>query len=224
MNNYPDQVKERFAQLPVIGEPDKESTCVLMPMYDSRIEYGTVRGLMESASMYNGVIDLPCCSEISYARNRLLNAFLNMRVFQWAVLIDADIVFSAADFKRLVTGNDYAVNGVYAKKDSSGQMVTQGLGFARIHRCVLESLAAMPELCVPFTRYGETLHGFCFSGPTGVNGVYLGEDQSFWFMLAQIGVRPRIETELNLTHIGRAEYRLNVTAPPEVDVPIPTIM
>lgn len=207
MNNYAATVHERFAKLPPVEPPRKESTCILIPMFDSRIEYGAVRGLMESAHLYSGIVDLPCCSDISYARNRLLHHFLQLPM-EWAVLLDADILFSGEDMTRLLSGNDYAVNGLYAKKDHTGEIVSQGLGFTRIHRCLLEALIQLPELCVPFKRYNEQLHGFCFSGPTGSNDIYVGEDQAFWLLLSQLGVTPRLERNLSLRHVGRMEYRL----------------
>lgn len=203
---YQHIVAERFAKLPKdLAPPKRENTVVLIPMIDGKCEWLLAQGLMDSMHLHGGVITLPCCSDVSYARNRLLNQFLRSP-FEWCVMIDADTGFTRADLGFLLEGNDYAVNGVYSKKDVRGEVVTQGLGFARVHRSVLEGLAQIPDLCLPFHRHGESLLGFCFAGPTGIGGIYLGEDQAFWFMCHQIGVVPRLETRVRLRHVGRAEY------------------
>ena len=203
-----DEIAARFKLLPTPNPPAKHNTCVMTPIFDARLESGFMKGMMSSADLYAGWLELPGCSEISLARNKLLNQFLRFPQFEWGVFIDADISFKRRDFELLMEGTDYAVNGVYSKKDDTGTPVTQGLGFARFHRSLLIELMKLPDLCLPFVQKGELLYGFCFSGPTGVNNVYIGEDQAFWFMLSQLGVRARIENRVRLLHVGRAEYAL----------------
>lgn len=203
---YPEVVAARFRTLPTAGHPTKENTAVFMPLMDGRIEWATVEGLMSTANRYAAVLPCPYCSEISYARNRLFNGFINSP-FEWAILLDSDIGFTPTDLNYLLEGTDYAVNGAYPKKDETGSLVTEGLGFARVHRSVLEALIKIPELCLSYVRQNERQYAFCWTGPAGINEVYLGEDQAFWFMLSQVGVLPRIETRVRLKHIGKMAYQ-----------------
>lgn len=222
--SYENEVNERFKRLPSVDPPTRENTLILIPTMDGRVDHLLTQGLLQSTHLYGGIGWLPCCSDIAYARNRLLGQFMRSP-FQWAVMIDSDTGFTAQDLVYLLEGNDYAVTGIYSKKDQQGTVVTQGLGFARVHRCVLEAIQATPNLGIEFARYNERLTGFCWSGPTGIDFGYLGEDQAFWFLVSQIGVTPRLETRVRLKHVGRAEYGIeelsnNVQLPrmaPEVD-------
>lgn len=172
-------------------------------MADGRIEWETVQGLLSTMSkLWNGLLSKCYTSHVALARNELVNGFLKTP-FEWLVMIDSDIVFTYQDMEWLLSGDDYAVNGVYAQKDDKKQPVTRGLGFTRVHRNVLELLR--DHIAIPYEYKGHTCHDFFLSGASGSGG-YLGEDSGFWWLLSQIGVFPRIETRVRLQHIGKYRY------------------
>lgn len=205
-------VAERFALLPTtINAPTRENTAVCVPAGDGRCEMGFMRGLIESIPLWSGLFEMPYCSHVSLARNRLMHGFLQSP-FEWAIMIDTDIVFAAKDFGYLLQGssregleNTYAVNAHYARKDEDGGTIEQGLGFARVHRSVFEVLAQ--TLCTSSEFRGERLTDFFVSGSLGLQN-WMGEDAAFWLLCSEIGVRPRIEKRCRLQHIGRMPYVL----------------
>lgn len=197
-------IAKRRAQLPRVEAPQPYSTLMALPLMDGRIEWETVKGMFGTMSRYwTGCLDKCYTSNIGLARNELVNGFLRTP-FEWLVMLDGDIVFSAQDLAFLLDGNDYAVNAPYAQKDANARPVTQGLGFTRVHRCVFDMLRS-EQLCVPFTFKDMAMHDFFIQGATG-HGGYLGEDQGFWYLLGLIGVKPRIEHRCRLQHIGKFRY------------------
>ncbi len=207
-------VQARFDQLPELTAPRRDNTVVTMPLLDYRLDVETHRGLLSSFSMFASEVALCGYSDVGQARNKIFNAMLHTP-FEWIVCIDSDIGFTAEDLSKLLflaSPIDYAVNGVYAKKDDSDNAVTQGLGFARIHRSVLEAI----KLHLPF-RYKDELPGgafvecqdFCITGATEKMGM-LREDTGFWFLCSQVGVVPRLERSVQLRHYGgRRAYELS---------------
>lgn len=200
------QIAERHAFLPIdVMPPTRANTAVCVPCQDGRVEFGFMTGLIDSLPLWGGLIQMPFCSHVSLARNRLIHAF-RQSPFEWCVMIDTDILFKQADFAALMEGTDFAVSAPYAKKDDSGEMIDKGLGFARIHRSVFDVLEK--TLCMSSTFRGERLTDFFVNGSLG-NDVWMGEDTAFWFLCENIGVKPRMETRTRLRHVGRREYEIS---------------
>lgn len=207
-------IKARYDQLPPCNPPVRENTLMTLPLHDFRLDIETHRGLMWTFNKYAAEFTMCGNSDIGDARNKIFNAAL-ASPFEWIVCIDSDIGFTPDDMEKLLYlehARDYAVNGVYAKKNDKDQAVTQGLGFARIHRSVLEAI----KLHLPFRYQSENANGdmvehqdFCITGATEKMGM-LREDTGFWFLCSQVGVVPRMEYTLNLRHYGgRRAYELS---------------
>lgn len=207
-------VQARYDQLPDCNPPTRANTVVTMPSHDYRMDIETHKGLLSSFQHFGGELTLNGFSDVGQARNKIFNAVL-ATPFEWMVCIDSDIGFSCTDLEKLLflaSPIDYAVNGVYAKKDDKDEAVTQGLGFARIHRSVLEAI----KLHMPLPYRDEMANGewmdcqdFCITGSTKNMGM-LREDSGFWFMCSEIGVIPRLERSVNLRHYGgRRGYELS---------------
>lgn len=205
-------VQARFDQLPEVTAPTRETTVITMPTHDYRLDIETHKGLLSSFASFAGEITLCGHSDVGHARNKIFNAVLNTP-FEWIVCLDSDIGFTAEDLQKLLflaSPIDYAVQGIYAKKNDSDEAVVQGLGFTRIHRCVLEAI----KLHMPFRYRDDTMEGvecqdFCITGATN-NGQMLREDSGFWFLCSQVGVIPRLERTVALRHYGgRRAYELS---------------
>lgn len=205
----------RKAKLPAkINPPSRANTVILIPMADGRIWYPCARGLMDSIPYVNGIIDYPHSSLITLARNRLVNGFLRLpKQTEWAIMIDSDIGFIAQDLRFLLElqhTEDFAAFAPYARKDDSGKSILRGLGFARVHRSVIELIR--DEIAVPFQHEGAAMHDFFITGATSSGG-FLGEDSGFWWLCSQVGVLPRVEQRCSLVHWGAAAFRL-----PEIEL------
>lgn len=220
------QVAERFSRLPTtISAPSRENTALCMPTGDCRIDTLTVRGMMECIPYYAAFIEQPGCSHVSLARNKIIHQF-TQSPFEWCVMVDSDIGFTASDWKHLMqfmviedtdpftatAGNwtarphDFAANAVYSRKDDSGEVIYNGLGFARVHRSVFQVLAE--TLCMASSFQGVDMVDYFPSG-SFPNGQWMGEDGAFWLLCHEIGVIPRRETRTNLLHAGRSVYAVN---------------
>lgn len=203
-------VQRRYKQLPEVPHPERANTVVTMPSNDYRLDMETHKGLMSSFARFGAEVTICGHSDIGIARNKIFNAVLHMP-FEWIVCIDTDIGFSDEDMERLLTldhGRDYAVQGAYAKKNDLDQPVVQGLGFTRIHRCVLEAVATHFPFRYQDEEYGE-FQDFCITGATQKMGM-LREDSGFWFLCSEVGVTPRILWDLDLKHFGgRRGYMLS---------------
>ncbi len=210
------QVAARFALLPTtINAPTRSNTAVCIPSADGRCEMGFMRGLIDSMPYWSGLFEMPYCSHVSLARNRLMHSFM-ASPFEWAVMIDTDIVFTGKDFSLLMLSEhtsgefsqaDLAAVAHYAKKDDDGGTIEAGLGFARVHRSVFDVLGK--TLCASSEFRGTRLVDYFPSGNLGLTH-WIGEDAAFWLLCAEIGVRPRIETRCRLEHIGRRAYTLEL--------------
>ncbi len=147
------------------------------------------------------------------------------------LFIDSDIGFDPTDAIRLFALPEAVVSGVYPKKgkrelscsfaDEDEEVLfgphAPGLyplryaatGFLRVRAHVLRTL--IEELSLPLcnTRWGRGFWPFFLPlcVPDGSGGHhYLGEDWSFCYRLAQIGVTPMADTSIRLWHYGRYGY------------------
>lgn len=209
LQEHQSAIQARYDQLPKCEVPTRESTVVSMPTHDYRLDIETHRGLLSSFAMFAGELVLAGHSDIGHARNKIFNSMLNTP-FEWLVCIDSDIGFTPDDLQKLLflaSPIDYAVQGIYAKKNESDEAVVQGLGFTRIHRSVLEAIKT--HLPFRFMDEGVECQDFCVTGATA-NKSMLREDTGFWFLCSQVGVIPRLERSVNLRHYGgRRAYELS---------------
>lgn len=152
---------------------DPLSVLVLTPTHSGAVEMGYAAGLASCAAVHLfGNFSQISNTPISLARNTLINQHFLPRGFEWAVFIDADICFSAQDFKLLMDypahppsslspyeireenpegtsvndkGQAILVCGEYARKVDTRDPVRFGLGFTRIHRSVFQRLIDSTE-------------------------------------------------------------------------------
>jgi hypothetical protein len=157
-------------------------------------------------------------SSVSTARDYVAHYFLTRTQCEWLVWIDADICFTREDWGLLMEqqGDERAVCAEYMKKtqDLSPQVANFGLGFARVHRSVYESLDAMTrddqEPRLLRYRAGVEINGqrsleeFIEYHPIGVHpdGSRRNEDHGFWLMVRLAGIPIRKETRTRLGHTG----------------------
>lgn len=202
-------IQARFDQLPEVTAPTRNNTVITMPTHDYRLDIETHKGLLSSFAQFAGEITLCGHSDIGHARNKIFNAVLNTP-FEWVVCIDSDIGFAADDLQKLLflaSPSDYAVQGIYAKKNDSDEAVIQGLGFTRLHRSVLEAIKLHLPFC--YLDEGVECQDFCITGATHTKSM-LREDTGFWFLCSQVGVIPRLERSVALRHYGgRRAYELS---------------
>lgn len=195
------KIQEIRDSLPRVIAPLKETTAVLLPLGTYGLDIETHRGLLSSINLYAGEMAACGHSDVGMAREELFNGALRTP-FEWFVCIDSDIGFGAEDLAELLYLDhpaDYAVNGVYAKKQDTEEAVTMGLGFARIHRCVLEAIAKHYPL--KYEKDGQEYQQFCLQSVTG-NRKMMREDVGFWFLCSMVGVRPRLLNTIALRHYG----------------------
>lgn len=153
-------------------------------------------------------------SSIALARNNIANVFLKNTKFDSMIWIDSDILFTREDIEAIQAGDENAVCATYAKKDDTGDVATWGMGFARIDRCVFELLVEYKYACEVFVPgWNRVMHDFFICGsalnpkdPTGMR-IWLNEDTGFWSLVKNAGIRARLETGLDLGHVGRKVYR-----------------
>lgn len=154
-------------------------------------------------------------SSIPLARNNMADTFLKHTRFDSMIWIDSDILFTREDLERIQSGPESAVCATYAKKDNTGEAATWGMGFARIDRCVFETLIEQKAACEVYVPgWDRVMHDFFICGaainPRDPNGmrIWLNEDTGFWSLVKNAGIPTRLETGLDLGHVGRWVYRL----------------
>lgn len=157
-------------------------------------------------------------SSVSTARDYVVHYFLTRTSCEWLVWIDADICFTREDWRLLMEqqGNELAVCAEYLKKtqDLTIEVANFGLGFARVHRSVYETLDALDredgEPRLLRYRSGVDIAGqraieeFVEYHPIGVlpDGSRRNEDHGFWLLVRLAGIQIRKETRTKLGHTG----------------------
>jgi hypothetical protein len=165
-------------------------------------------------------------SDIRLCRNLIVHQFLKAP-YQWLMFIDADICFSADDFRLVFdfppfdiasseeitknnNGEDLIVCAEYARKVDTLDPARFGMGFCRIHRSVFELMMnASDDAGVPrigqFLHKGELVADFFPNGP-GLDNTWFGEDTGFFHVCRLLGITPRIEQRTKLIHVGRKAF------------------
>lgn len=152
---------------------DPKTVLVTIPSYDGKTVTGLTGALAACAAehLFGNMLFLNGCAGPQLARNLLAHGFLRSQ-YEWMVGIDADIAFTAADFKILM---DYPMSPLSmnaptipplnkamddeATRDAAGNILLSvaeysrkvdaldpcrfGLGFVKIHRSVFTALDAL---------------------------------------------------------------------------------
>lgn len=198
---------------------DPQSIFVGRPIYQSTTP-GHNRGMLELledraiGAQYDHVGE----SSVSSARDYVAHYFLTRTSCEWLQWIDSDITFSRQDWAYLYEqqGNELAVCAEYLKKeqDLSPQVANFGLGFARVHRSVFDTLDNLrtddgaPRLMRYMSRVvigkEQSIEEFVEYHPIGIHpdGSRRNEDHGFWLMVRLAGISIRKETRTKLGHTG----------------------
>jgi hypothetical protein len=209
---------------------DPTKVLIATPSYDGKVECGYAGGLAACASahLFGNMVFLASVSHVGLARNMMAHGFMRNKDFEWLVFIDADIAFSADDFKLLLDypphenapaqegvsvneqGEALIVTAEYARKQEDLSPARFGLGFTRIHRSVFEKLDEFRlddngSLINQFFHKGDMVSDYFISGAIEAQH-WRGEDTGFFLQCRLAGITPRIEQRTQLIHIGRKTY------------------
>jgi hypothetical protein len=213
-----DMVKQALAT-PLYDNKGRPSTIIMTPVMNALVDILYINSMLPT--MQNGLADaqhfMSGNSNISHARNMMLNLFWNLPQFERVVLIDADIAWGPQDWAYLMEGPEEVVVAEYAKK-VQGTMpdgtpwtpVKGGMGFVRVDRSAFKTLieATTDHGTDRVPRYyenGQLCYDFCYTGASG-DGRYITEDRGFFMYCQLAGIAIRNETRTRLKHIGRAVY------------------
>jgi hypothetical protein len=206
--------------------PGRGQSVVLVPHLNG-IEWECEQALRQLESAGVRVVRRGGCSAIDSARNELVSDALHDGA-ESLLFIDSDIGFDPADALRLLARPEPVASGVYAKKgmrelasifadgvkelvfgpDAVGTYPLKyaATGFLRLRASVLRKMIADLNMPLCNTHWGRGVWPFFQPliiphGPGKWH--YLGEDWSFSYRLAQIGVTPVADTSIRLWHWGR---------------------
>ena len=214
------------------------SVLVCTPSIDGRVECAYAGGLASAGAehLFGNMFFLNLCSHVAAARNQIVATFLSSP-FDQLVFIDADIGFSAQDFKYLMNypqqkggplppdqvefdevatkdshGEPLISCAEYSRKTEAHEAVRLGLGFCKISREVFSTLDALRNddgspVIQQYMANGSLVSDYFISGCR--NDRWLGEDQGFFILCHMAGIVPRIEQRTNLHHFGRKVYVYN---------------
>lgn len=189
-----------------------------------------VRALMQTVEMVRasgGDIDwgeMPYCADLSYARNRILGAFLRSR-HTHMLMVDDDMGWQPHDVLRLLaTKLDFVggagpkkmyplrfcihsrddmgreVHGSYHEATGTIEVTGIGTGFLMVSRaCVERMAAAYPELVFD---PGEGQTEYALFDPLIVNKTRYSDDFAFCWRWRKIGGQVHVLPSIKLAHIG----------------------
>lgn len=222
------------------------SLFVGIPTYDGKIEYKTVRGLVQltafcaAKGIRFGIDVVPGDAFISKARNTIVTRFMNSG-FDELLFIDADVGFDLDSCKLLLQSDADIVSGLYRVKEDRVKfpsllhepierhpkdprlvkMQYVAAGFMRIRRKVFETMEALwPE------EFYEALDMKIFDHfPAGrVGQHFTGEDINFCQRALKAGFDIWAVQGVKLVHTGakgfESEWRIDVQMAKEMHVPI----
>lgn len=216
------------------------SVLVCTPSLDGKVECGYAGGLASAGAehLFGNMAFLNSCSHVAHARNQMVAGFLQSQ-FDQMVFIDADIGFSAQDFKYLMnypqvkgqaapvppdqdefdgaatkdaSGEALISCAEYSRKTEAHEAVRLGLGFCKISREVFVALDKLKEEDGRPSIDQYMSNGSLISDyfiSGSRQGRWLGEDQGFFILCHMAGIVPRIEQRTNLMHVGRKVYAYN---------------
>jgi hypothetical protein len=153
-------------------------------------------------------------SNVGAVRNTIAHKFLNETRCSWLMMVDDDIGFTVTDWDALWDPDHaaLAVCAEYLQKIDGQRVVAQmGLGFARVHRGVFESLTELTTSeGTPWLRQGYYAGSLMWDFfPQGVTaeGTYRQEDHGFWMLVRLADVPVTVERRTRLAHSGRSTWR-----------------
>jgi len=193
--------------------------------YDAKLHHSTVGGLFNVAYAM-GKDKLPVCLDIiphdcfiGHARSLMAKRFLSIPGSTDMVMVDADVGFSADDFRAIMKIDADIVCGIYPyKKDEESypaapmipynrkgrlvELVYGPAGFMRIRRKVFEAISPMVK------QYKDNAHGMMHDFfPCGFDGVsFKGEDTQFCILARNAGFKIWGFEGLNLQHTGEKTW------------------
>jgi hypothetical protein len=198
---------------------DRPATIIMTPVMNALVDILYINSLLPT--LQNQYADaqhfMAGNSNISHARNMMLNLFWNLPQFDRVVLIDADIAWSPQDWQYLMEGPEEVVVAEYAKKvqgtmpdGSPWTPVKGGMGFVRVERSAFQKLvdATTEQGTDRIPRYyenGQLCYDFCYTGASG-DGRFITEDRGFFMYCMLAGITVRNETRTRLKHVGRAVF------------------
>ncbi len=195
---------------------DPREIVVAVPCHTGRIDVLTANGLCNIIGT-GRVANQPLWnyggSNVGAVRNMVAHSFLEKSPCQWLMLVDDDIGFTVQDWDLLWEdqAGEAAVCAEYLQKIDGQQVPAHfGLGFARVHRSVFESMIQLAlEDGTPYLRQGYyagvLLWEFFPQGVTAA-GEYRQEDHGFWQLCRMAGVNVRVERRTKLKHSGRSTW------------------
>lgn len=189
-----------------------------------------VKSLIQTIDMVRsagGEIDwaeMPYCADLSYARNRILGAFLRSR-HTHMLMIDDDMGWSPHDVLRLIqTGLDFVggagpkklyplrfcihsrddqgreVHGAFHEATGTLEVTGIGTGFLLVTRACAERMVnAYPELTFD---PGEGKTEYALFDPMIVNKTRYSDDFAFCWRWRKIGGQVHVLPSVRLAHIG----------------------
>ena len=128
------------------------------------------------------------------ARNELCAMFLRETAHPTLLMVDSDIEFTTDDTAAIMVHPEPVVSGIYP--DNKGNPVTDGCGFLRIDRHVIEAL--MPHPFNPIKTQNDEV---------------TGEDVGFRFHAQQAGYPIVVDEAISVGHLKPRVMRLE---PPSI--------
>ncbi len=170
---------------------------------------------------------------ITAIRNLLVSRFVDSTGADYLFWLDDDILFTAEDFIEILswtvlkksvaatycnrTDNNptffiqHAKDDISFDKDGFIEARALGLGFACLHRSLIEELVKDKQ--VYKEKDGTSVYDVFKVGP--VNGFYRGEDIHFFNELFSLGHTTYVHPFVNLKHVGRKDYDYKLMSPKE---------
>lgn len=195
--------------------PLRDRVAVAIPTYDGKLDSAILLGLLSCTQFYSHMpIIMAGNAYVQLARNDIAHRFVEkMPECDWLMCIDADMRFTADDWRLLWQGDEQVVCAEYAYKYfDRTQPVRWGLGFTRIHRSVFEGIRALKtedgqDLVRRYYREGE-MHVDYHTQHVSSEGKFVGEDYGFFQWVSALpGIKARLETRTRLGHVGQYCFR-----------------
>ncbi len=128
------------------------------------------------------------------ARNELCAMYLRETANDTLLMVDSDIEFTPDDVDAILAHPEPVVTGVYP--DNHGEAVTDGCGFLRIDRHVVEALMPFP-----------------FNPIKVEDGRVSGEDVGFRYHARAAGFEVVVDHDISLGHLKPRVMKLTATVP-----------
>ncbi len=173
-------------------------------MSESRLALGFVSGMDVSLPFFSSVILLLNKEPIEVlsilsgpvlhrARNELVEMYLRDTTSPTLLMVDSDIEFSGDDVDAIMAHDEPIVSGVYPQPN--GDIITDGCGFLRIDRTVLEAMGPHP-----------------FNPIKTHENLVTGEDVGFRFHARQAGYEVAVDHSISLGHVKTRVLRVPADA------------